>query len=142
VLLLPPQYNGCVRRSIPRGGRKASRRKDLESEKLAKAIVDLIVAKLGEDVLLLDIQPLSTIADYFIMCSGTSERQLEAIHEHIRAELKEMHVRPTHLEGTGRSGWMLMDYGSVIVHIFLSVTRQYYDLEQLWRNARTVVRIM
>jgi ribosome-associated protein len=123
-------------------GRKALRRKDLESEKLAKAIVDLIVAKLGEDVLLLDIQPLSTIADYFIICGGTTERQIEAIHEHILTELKGVHVRPTHLEGTGRSGWMLMDYGSVIVHIFLPVTRQFYNLEQLWRKARTVVRIM
>ena len=98
--------------------------------------------KLGEDILLLDIRPVSMIADYFVLCSGTSERQVEAIHENILTELKEMDIRPLHLEGTGPSGWILMDYGSVIVHIFLPVTRQYYNLEQLWRNARTVVRIM
>jgi ribosome-associated protein len=128
-------------RKVP-AGPQASRRKDLESEKLAKAIVDLIVEKLGEDVLLLDIRPVSMLADYFVLCSGSSERQVEAIHEHILAELKNLDLRPLHLEGTGSSGWMLMDYGSVIVHIFLPVTRQYYNLEQLWRNARTVVRIM
>lgn len=104
--------------------------------------MDLIVAKLGEDVLLLDIRPVSVIADYFIICSGTTERQVEAIREHILSELKGMEIRPMHLEGTGPSGWVLMDYGSVIIHIFLPVTRQYYNLEQLWRNARTVVRIM
>jgi ribosome-associated protein len=82
------------------------------------------------------------IADYFVLCSGASERQVEAIHEHILTGLKEMGIRPLHLEGTGPSGWILMDYGSVIAHIFLPVTRQYYNLEQLWRNARTVVRIM
>jgi len=118
------------------------RRKDLESEKLARAIVDLVVEKMGEDVLLLDIRPVSIIADYFVVCSGTSERQIKAIHGHILAELKEMGVRPLHLEGTAVSGWRLMDYGSIVVHIFLPLTRHYYNLEQLWRSARIVVRIL
>ncbi len=118
------------------------RRKDLESEKLARAIVDLVVEKMGEDVLLLDIRPVSIIADYFVVCSGTSERQVKAIHEHILAELKEMGVRPLHVEGTAVSGWKLMDYGSIVVHIFLPLTRHYYNLEQLWRSARIVVRIL
>jgi ribosome-associated protein len=131
-----------VRQEHCQGYPKLWRRKDLESEKLAKSIVDLVVAKLGEDVLLLDIRPVSMIADYFIVCSGATERQVEAIREHILSELKGMEIRPLHLEGTGASGWVLMDYGSVIIHIFLPVTRQYYNLEQLWRNARTVVRIM
>ena len=115
---------------------------DLESEELARSIVDLVVDKLGEDVLLLDIRPVSTIADFFVVCNGTSERQVEAIHKHILSELKKMGTRPLHREGTGASGWMLLDYGAVIVHIFLPVTRQYYSLEQLWKNAKTVVRIM
>ena len=117
-------------------------RDSVDSEKLAKEVVDLVVAKLGEDVLLLDIRPVSTVSDYFVICSGSTERQVDAIQEHIQTELKEMGTRPLHLEGTGASGWILMDYGSVIVHVFLPMTRDYYKLEQLWRNARTVLRIL
>ena len=100
------------------------------------------MAKLGEDVLLLDIRPVSTIADYFVICSGASERQIEAIGEGIRTELKEIGVRALHREGAALSGWVLMDYGSVIVHVFLSQTRGYYNLEQLWQDARTIVRVL
>jgi len=117
-------------------------RKGLVSEKLAKAIVDLIVGKLGEDVLLLDIRGVSMIADYFVICHGTSERQIQAIHEEVLTELGQMDIRPLHSEGTPTSGWLLMDYGSVIVHIFLPMTRSYYNLEQLWKDAKTVVRIL
>lgn len=113
-----------------------------DSEKLAKTVVDLVAAKLGEDVLLLDIRPVSTVSDYFVICSGSTERQVEAIREHILTELKAMGTRPLHLEGTGASGWILMDYGSIIVHVFLPITRDYYKLEQLWRNAKTVLRIL
>jgi len=104
--------------------------------------VDLAVAKLGEDVLLLDIRPVSTIADYFVICTGTSERQIRAIYEDVRARLKEAGMLPLHSEGAASSGWVLMDYGAVVVHIFLPQTRDYYSLEQLWRDARTVVRIL
>lgn len=117
-------------------------RKHLESENLARAIVDVIVEKLGEDVLLLDIRPVSMIADYFVICHGASERQIQAIQEGILQKLKEMGVRALHSEGTPMSGWILVDYGSVIVHIFLPLTRGYYNLEQLWKDAKTVVRIL
>jgi ribosome-associated protein len=117
-------------------------RDSVDSEKLAKTVVDLVVAKLGEDVLLLDIRPVSTISDYFVICSGSTERQVEAIQDHIQTELKGIGMHPLHLEGTGASGWILMDYGSVVVHVFLPMTRDYYNLEQLWRNARTVLRIL
>ncbi len=114
----------------------------VDSEKLAKTVVDLVVAKLGEDVLLLDIRPVSTVSDYFVICSGTTERQVEAIRDHIVTELRAMGTRRLHLEGTGTSGWILMDFGSVIVHVFLPITRDYYQLDQLWRNAKTVLRIL
>jgi ribosome-associated protein len=104
--------------------------------------VDFAVAKLAEDVLLLDIRPVSTIADYFVICSGASERQIQSICEDIWAELKGAGIRPLHSEGAASSGWILIDYGSVIVHIFLPQTRDYYGLEQLWKDARTVVRIL
>ena len=98
--------------------------------------------KLGEDVLLLDITPVSTIADYFVVCTGNSERQVDAIHNHVVAELRKERVRPLHVEGAGPSGWVLVDYGSVVLHIFLPATRHFYDLERLWSGARTIVRVM
>lgn len=104
--------------------------------------MDFAVSKLGEDVLLLDIRPVSTFADYFVICSGTSERQIQAIYEDILTKLDEMGVRLLGSEGTATSGWLLMDYGSVIVHIFLPLTRRYYNLEQLWKDARPVLRIL
>jgi ribosome-associated protein len=103
--------------------------------------VDVIVEKLGEDVLLLDIRPLSTIADYFVICQAATARQMRAVHEEVLTQLKETGVRALHSEGAPASGWVLVDYGSVIVHIFLPLTRSYYDLEQLWKDAKTVVRI-
>lgn len=118
------------------------RRNGLDSEKLGRAIVDFAVGKLGEDVLLLDIRPVATFADYFVICSGASERQIQAIYEDILAKLGEMGIQPLGSEGTAASGWLLMDYGSVIVHIFLPVTRRYYNLEQLWKDAKPVVRIL
>jgi len=118
-----------------------TRRKNLEPEDLAKTVVDMVVGKLGEDVLLMDIRHVSAFADYFVICNGTSDRQLQAIQEEVIARLKEMGVRPLHLEGTPASGWILMDYGSVVLHIFLPVTRQYYNLEQLWSEGKIVLRI-
>lgn len=121
---------------------RTGRRKGLEAEKLARTIVDLATGKLGEDVLLLDVRPVSTFADYFVICSGASERQLQAINEEVTTRLEQMGIRALHAEGTARSGWILIDYGSVIVHIFLPPTRHYYNLEQLWKDARTIVRIL
>lgn len=105
-------------------------------------MVDLIVSKLGEDVLLMDIRGVTAIADYFVIGSGASERQLQAIYENIRTELDKVGVRLLRAEGTAASGWILMDYGTVIVHVFSPPTRRYYNLEQLWKDAKTVVRIL
>jgi ribosome-associated protein len=117
------------------------RRTGLEAEELGRAIVDLVIGKLGEDVLLLDIRPVSAIADYFVICSGASERQLKAISDAVRTGLQELGIRLLHVEGTSASGWILMDYGMVIVHVLSPPTRRYYNLEQLWKDAKTVVRI-
>ena len=103
--------------------------------------MDLVTGKLAEDVLLLDISPVSAIADYFVICSGTSERQLQAISDGVRTGLHEKGVRLFHVEGTPASGWILMDYGMVIIHVLSPPTRHYYNLEQLWKDAKTVVRI-
>lgn len=85
---------------------------------------------------------MSPITDFFVILSGTSERQLKAIIDHIEQEIKENHqVRPWRVEGMAVNGWVLMDYGDVVVHVFLPEKRAYYDLEGLWREAPVMVRM-
>jgi ribosome-associated protein len=91
--------------------------------------------------MLLDIRSISLLADYFVICSGESERQIKAIVDEVIEKTKEDEVRPLHIEGDPPSGWVLVDYGSVIVHVFAPTVRGYYQLEQLWSDALIVVRI-
>jgi ribosome-associated protein len=90
------------------------------------------------DLVVLDVQDLSSIADYFLLCSGRSTTHLDTIADAIRATLKEAGVRPLHAEGAARSGWLLLDYGDLLVHVFLEDTRAYYALERLWGDAPSV----
>lgn len=117
------------------------RKTELDSLQLAKEIADLAVGKLAEDVLLLDVRGITLVADYFLICSGGTERQVQAIAEEIQQRLNEKDVKPYGVEGSETSGWILLDYSDVIVHIFLPKTRRYYDLESLWKRAKTVLRI-
>jgi ribosome-associated protein len=82
------------------------------------------------------------MADYFVICSGTSERQVRAIVDKILEKVKKgAGITPLNVEGTPSSGWVLVDYGSVIVHIFAPSLREYYSLEKLWSEATMVVRV-
>jgi ribosome-associated protein len=90
---------------------------------------------------LLDLRSVSLLADYFIICSGESERQVKAISNEITERTKEEGIRPLHIEGDSASGWLLVDYGSVIVHVFSPIMRDYYQLERLWSDASVVVRM-
>ena len=120
---------------------KAEEEAELESLKLANTLVDVIADKMGSDILLLDLGGVSLIADYFIICSAQSERQIEAITEDIRNVLKKTGVHILSVEGTAASGWVLMDYGGIIIHIFSPYQRERYRLEALWDRARTVLRL-
>lgn len=108
---------------------------------MAQAVVDAVVDKKAENVVLLDIRGLTPIADYFVICSGSTERQIAAIAEAVEAALKPLGRSPFHVEGTHTSGWVLMDCSDVIVHIFGVQEREYYQLERLWKDARLVVHI-
>lgn len=90
---------------------------------------------------MLDTREVSSFADYFVICSGESERQIKAILEQIEVALKAEGIRPDHSEGTGDSGWVLLDYGDIVVHVFAPREREYYQLEKLWDKANVVVRI-
>jgi ribosome-associated protein len=109
---------------------------------LARLIVDFVADKKGENIVLMDLREVSLIADYFVIASATNERQLNAINDHIRDELKKRQQRyPLRVEGRGEHGWILMDYGDVVVHLFSPEVRSYYDLEGLWRDANVLVHV-
>lgn len=104
--------------------------------------MDALTDKKGEDVVLLDIRGVSPFADYFVIGSGTSERQVRALVAGVQEATKtEHHRRPSSVEGHAEAGWVLMDYGEVIVHLFSPDKRAYYNLEGLWREGKIVVRI-
>ena len=90
---------------------------------------------------MLDARKVCSFADYFVICSGESERQIKAIQEEVEQALKKAGVLPHHREGTLDSGWLLLDFGSIIVHIFAPFEREYYQLDELWREAVPVIRI-
>ncbi len=91
--------------------------------------------------MLLDARKVCTFADYFVICSGEADRQIRAIYEEIEHALKKEGIKPHHREGTLDSGWLLLDYGDVIVHIFNTEEREYYRLDKLWDEAETVLQI-
>ena len=108
---------------------------------LARRIVELAEDKKAADIVLLDLAGLTTMADYFIVCSGGSERQLEAIASGIIGNLRDEKTRPIGREGTAASHWVLVDFGSVVVHIFTPPERDYYGLEKHWSEARTILSV-
>ncbi len=101
----------------------------------------MIEERKGNDILLLDVREITILADYFILCSATSERHIKALVGDISKQLKGDVGRPIGIEGNPESGWMLIDYGDVVIHVFLSGTRDFYDLESLWQESKTVVHI-
>lgn len=127
----------------PRRVGRGLRRDDfLEALDLAKRVVELAEDKQASDIVLLDIRPISIVADYFVICSGASERQLGAITRDITETIKrEARLTPLHAEGDSSSGWVLLDYGDVVVHVFSPAEREYYQLEELWGTALPLVRI-
>ena len=116
------------------------RRRFLDSLELARHIVDVVEEKKAEDIILLDLRPKAIIADFFVICNGNSDRQLKALAEHVHDEVKNTYNKlPFSVEGTAESGWVLMDYGDVVVHLFLEEKRHYYDLEGLWRAEASIL---
>jgi len=92
----------------------------------------------ASDVVVLDLRPAHGFADYFLICSGTNPRQIKAIADAIREALDERGMRPAHMEGYERGGWILLDYFDFIVHVFSPDARAFYALERLWGNAKRI----
>lgn len=87
------------------------------------------------DLVILEVKKLSSFTDYFVICSGNSDRQVQAIAGHIEEKLKEGNVRPLSVEGKREGRWVLLDYGDVVIHVFYQPVREFYDLERLWADA-------
>ena len=90
------------------------------------------------DLKVLHLAKVTDFADYFLICSGTSERQVQAIADAVQETLRENRVRPLHVEGYNRAQWVLIDYGDLVVHVFQEEQRRYYALERLWGDAPEV----
>jgi ribosome-associated protein len=113
----------------------------LKSIEKARAVVTELEAKKAEKILLLDIHEIASFTDYFIICNGTSDRMLHAlaavVRDYAKAELKE----PLDIEGDPREGWLVVDMGDVVVHLFSEEMRDYYKLEQLWNKGKRLLSL-
>jgi ribosome-associated protein len=109
---------------------------NLTGEQIARRIADLLDDKKGVEITALDVRGLANFADYFIFCSGRSDRQTKALHDAVREGMKaDPGMLPVHTEGERERRWILLDYGDVIAHIMVPEVREYYRLEQLWSDA-------
>ena len=116
--------------------------KRLISTDVAQMIVDVASEKLAENIVLLDLRQVAPFADYFVIMSAQSARQIEALAEDIAEAMENAEVKRFHREGTPASSWVLLDFSNVIVHIFRPEEREFYGLERLWARAPHVVRIL
>jgi ribosome-associated protein len=113
----------------------------IDAADIARAAVDAAANKKADDIVLLDLRDVTSMADFFVICSASTDRQLKAVVEGMEEELKGVGVRPVHVEGAQGSGWVLVDFGGVICHVFKPAEREYYRLEDLWQGAKTLVRM-
>ena len=110
----------------------------MTSRKLAKLVAELASDKIAQDIVILDMRKLVNFCDYFVICSGNTNRQVHAIADHIDEELEECGM-PLHFkQGLRNSDWVVFDAGDVVTHIFKKETREFYGLEHLWQEAKEV----
>ncbi|HEY7779108.1 MAG TPA: ribosome silencing factor [Ktedonobacterales bacterium] len=111
----------------------------LDPSEVANLVVEAASDKKASEIVLLDIRELSVIADYFVICTGSNARQIQAIASSVEDKLSEAHIHARGREGAATTGWVLLDCGDVIVHIFGPMEREFYRLERLWSSAPTEV---
>jgi ribosome-associated protein len=137
-------YNAAEgERAIPTTiAKRADTPADLRALALGRAAATAADDKKAENTLLLDLRSLATVFDYFVICSAPSDRQIEAVASHVRQVLRsEFGASPRTVEGDPESGWVLVDYGDVVVHIMTPRLRAFYGLETLWAHAPVLLRL-
>ena len=110
----------------------------MESSQLANKIAELIFNKKGYDVKIIDLRKLTTITDYFVICTGDSDTQVKAIADEVDKQLRDEGIKSWHTEGYQALNWVLIDFVDVVVHVFKKETREFYNLEKLWGDAPSV----
>jgi len=111
--------------------------KKSELKKQVAAAIQACLEKKGEELSILEMEKGSgAFTDYFVLCSGTNPRQIQAIADEVELRLKNTGLRPTHVEGYKQAEWVLVDYVDFVVHVFSEKARKFYDLERLWKSAK------
>jgi len=111
--------------------------KKSELKKQVAAAIQACLDKKGEELTILEMEKGSGVfTDYFVLCSGTNPRQIQAIADEVELRLKHTGLRPTHVEGYKQAEWVLIDYVDFVVHVFSEKARKFYDLERLWKSAK------
>lgn len=108
------------------------------SKLIVKKAYDALNEKKGEDIKIIEIGKLSTVADYFIIANGSNAPHVESLVDNVEEELLKEHIHAERIEGVRSSGWILMDYSDVVVHVFSKEDRLFYDLERIWRDGKEV----
>lgn len=117
--------------------------RELSSQEKAVIVAEAADDKRALDIVTLDLQGITLIADYFVICSGTSDVHIRAIADGIEEKLKkDFRIRPVAIQGRVDALWIILDYGDVVVHVFSEAERAYYNLESFWKHARVVERVM
>jgi ribosome-associated protein len=112
---------------------------DTSLKSTIKPYIQAIRGRKAQQLVILDVGDLTSVADAFLICSGKSNRQVTAIADYVQRDLKEQGRRPIHIEGKKEGHWVLMDYGDVIIHVFYEPLRRFYDLEGLWSDAKRIL---
>lgn len=107
-----------------------------DSNIMAKIAYNAMDEKMAEDIRVIDISEISTIADYFIICNGSNSSQVEAIRDYVDEMLTRAGYTANRVEGGSSTSWILMDYGDVVIHVFSKEDRLFYDLERIWRDGK------
>ncbi|MGE4518470.1 MAG: ribosome silencing factor [Desulfobacteraceae bacterium] len=111
-----------------------------ETAEFAIPFVDAVLGKKTEGVTVLDVSGLTSVADIFIIGSGRSSRQVKAIAEYVKRNLRDKGKKPLSIDGENEGNWVLIDYGDVVIHLFQESTRRFYDLEGLWMDAPRILK--
>lgn len=117
------------------------RGESLNALELARALVAALEDKKGEDILLIDIKEIASFTDYFVLCTGTSDRMLDALADAVQKTTRGKRRRKGRIEGEARDGWLVVDFGDVVVHLFSPDQREYYRLEELWQDGKVLLRV-